>query len=897
MIRKRNRAAEHAELRAGRAAARPPFAVMWLSAALMLLLAVLALFLFNSHRQAVQTATLTTSNLVRVIESGLSNDFERIEGLLGFVERELVAYQRRQELGEAAEEAHIRYVLQRLEGSFDKIAAVNVFDAEGRLRFSSRDVEGVVEIGDLAHFRYLRDDPTARVAFSALRVAGTTGRRSIAMGYAMRDDYGRFRGVAGAVMDIDAIGDVFRSIDVGEGGFALLRRSDDLTLLQRYPALNEADFNQPLPPDNPIRQRVEAGEPSGTLRYTASTDGIQRIGSFRVMERYPFYVQVAFAESHYLAGWWNQVRAVGVVALIVLAGFGYAIRRLRRDDRALLHIAHYDSLTGLPNRVLLADRLEQAMYRAGRNDRQIALAYLDLDGFKDVNDRHGHAIGDRLLSEIAQRMKGCLREGDTVARVGGDEFVVVLADVRTPAICMSLVRRLIAAIDRPAEVAGLDLHVTSSVGVTFYPQREPVEAEQLLRQADQAMYQAKLGGRNRFHVFDIEQHQLLRGQHEQLKRIERALKREEFVLHYQPKVNMRSGEVVGAEALLRWQHPGEGLLPPARFLPVIEQHPLDIEIGNWVIEAALRQAEKWRAEGAPLPVSVNVSAHFLQHPSFLERLESALARHPALPTGLLELEVLESSALSDVERASSVIEACAALGVRVALDDFGTGYSSLAYLKRLPAHVLKIDQGFVRDMLHDPDDLSILEGVLGLARAFGREVIAEGVETLEHGLLLLHVGCELAQGYGIARPMPGAEIARWRATWRPDVAWATAPTLDLAGLALRRAGVEQRAWVMRLQQWFEQGHGSVPETAMPACRCCDWIAQWRTGAEAGDVVALHRKMHELAGALVAHALAGEVERAGRCLGELKAQEMRFAAELARQFSRTPGVPHAFSGPG
>lgn len=867
---------------------RPSSAVLWLSAALVLLLAVLGLFLATAHRHAVQNATLTTSNLVQVIESSLVNDFERIEGLLGFVGREFSAHEQAGHVGDEAEDAHIRFVLQRLEASFDRIAALNIFDAEGRLLLSSQPVSGPVEIGDLSYFRLLRDDPAVDVAFSVVRVAGTTGRRSIAMAHAMRDGNGVFRGIAGAVMDIDAMDALFRNIDVGEGGVALLRRSDDLTLVQRHPMLNEADFNQPLPLDNPIRQRVESGETAGTLRYTASTDGMERIGSFRVMERYPFYVQVAFAESHYLAAWWNEVRAVGVVAVIVLGAFGFAILRLRRDDEALLHVAHFDALTHLPNRVLLADRLEQAMYRAGRNERQIALAYIDLDGFKEVNDRHGHAVGDRLLVEVARRMKDCLREGDTVARVGGDEFVVVLSDVRTPAICMSLVRRLIAAIDRPAEVGGLDLHVTSSVGVTFYPQREPVEAEQLLRQADQAMYQAKLAGRNRFQVFDLEEHQLLRGQHEQLKRIALALKREEFVLHYQPKVNMRSGEVIGVEALLRWQHPGEGLLPPARFLPMIEQHRLDIDVGAWVVEAALKQAGRWQAEGASLPVSVNVSAHFLQHPAFVPTLEAALARHPDVPRGRLELEVLESSALSDVSRASSVIEACSALGVRVALDDFGTGYSSLAYLKRLPANVLKIDQGFVRDMLHDPDDLSILEGVLGLARAFRREVIAEGVETLEHGLLLLHLGCEVAQGYGIARPMPGGEIMRWREQWRPDTVWTEARALDAGGLALLRAGVEQRAWLMRLQQWFEHQQGGVPETVPSACRCCDWIRQWPAEAAAAGMAELHLRMHEVAGRLVAHVLAGEVEAAAGCLGDLQAMESRLDSALARYFGDERG---------
>lgn len=226
---------------------RPSSAVMWLSAALLLLLGVLGLFLWAAHRQAVQNATLTTSNLVQVIESSLSNDFGRIEGLLAFVEREVAAQHRLQDAG-GDEGAHIRFVLQRLEGSFEKIAALNVFDADGRLQASSRPIDGSVEIGDLAHFRALREDPTAKVAFSVVRVASTTGRHSLAMAYAMRDAYGRFRGVVGAVMDIDAVGELFRGIDVGEGGVALLRRSDDLTLLQRYPPLNEADFNQPLPP-------------------------------------------------------------------------------------------------------------------------------------------------------------------------------------------------------------------------------------------------------------------------------------------------------------------------------------------------------------------------------------------------------------------------------------------------------------------------------------------------------------------------------------------------------------------------------------------------------------------------------------------------------------------------
>jgi EAL domain-containing protein (putative c-di-GMP-specific phosphodiesterase class I) len=250
-----------------------------------------------------------------------------------------------------------------------------------------------------------------------------------------------------------------------------------------------------------------------------------------------------------------------------------------------------------------------------------------------------------------------------------------------------------------------------------------------------------------------------------------ALARGEFVLHYQPKVNMHSGKVVGAEALIRWQHPQKGLLAPASFLPAIEDHPLAVEVGEWVIDTVLTQLALWQAADLNLTVSINIGARQLQQGDFVERLQAILARHRQVSPARLELEVLETSALADMVQVSQIIEHCHEMGVKFALDDFGTGYSSLTYLKRLRVAQLKIDQSFVRDMLDDPDDLAILEGVIGLAAAFKREVIAEGVETVEHGTALLHLGCQLAQGYGIARPMPGEHLPAWAASWRPDAAW------------------------------------------------------------------------------------------------------------------------------
>ena len=463
-------------------------------------------------------------------------------------------------------------------------------------------------------------------------------------------------------------------------------------------------------------------------------------------------------------------------------GFCYDITAQKENQRQLEHIAHYDVLTDLPNRMLLADRLRLAMAQARRRKRQLAVAYIDLDGFKAINDKHGHAMGDQLLVALADRMRQCLRAGDTIARLGGDEFVTILVDLPDVPTSIPLISRLLAVAAQPVECNGLALQVSSSIGIAYFAPGDDSDAEQLVRHADQAMYQAKQAGKNRFHVFDAEQDRAVRGRHENIGRIRRALHKREFVLHYQPKVHLRSGTMIGVEALIRWQHPERGLLAPGLFLPEIEDNPLGVELGEWVIDTALAQVEAWQAQNLDLPVSVNIAAYHLQQADFVARLEALLAAHPAVRPDRLELEVLESSALEDIGNVSAVIAACADLGVSFALDDFGTGYSSLTYLKRLPARVLKIDQSFVRDMLTDPDDLAIIDGVLGLASSFGREVIAEGVETVAHGEALLQLGCELAQGYGIARPMPAEQLAAWRCQWRPDPRWAQMPLRKRAPL-------------------------------------------------------------------------------------------------------------------
>ncbi|MDP1999061.1 MAG: PAS domain S-box protein [Rhodoferax sp.] len=440
------------------------------------------------------------------------------------------------------------------------------------------------------------------------------------------------------------------------------------------------------------------------------------------------------------------------------------ITPLKLQQERLEHSAHFDVLTNLPNRLLLADRLKQAMVNCQRSQQLLAVLYMDIDGFKFINDNYGHSVGDELLIAISGQMRSSLREGDTLARIGGDEFAAVLTNLGTIQECLPLLDRLLAACSQPVELKGCMLNVTTSIGVTFYPS-DDVDADQLLRNADNAMYEAKRTGKNRFRIFDAAQDTEFKKTNNQLTRIEQALADHEFVLHYQPKVNMRTGVVVGVEALIRWQRPDCGLLLPGTFLPLIEKHPLSERLGDWVLESALQQMDAWLRTGLNLPVSVNISARQLQDDAFAIKLSQLLAKYPSVMPANVELEILETSDLEDISLVQRIMSACHDIGVNFSLDDFGTGYSSLTYLNRLPVQTMKIDQSFIRDMLVDSGNLSIVKGVIGLANAFNRNVIAEGIETAAHGSKLLDLGCELGQGYVIARPMTAEQIPLWITNW------------------------------------------------------------------------------------------------------------------------------------
>ncbi|CAI8979347.1 MULTISPECIES: putative bifunctional diguanylate cyclase/phosphodiesterase [Pseudomonas] len=447
------------------------------------------------------------------------------------------------------------------------------------------------------------------------------------------------------------------------------------------------------------------------------------------------------------------------------------------EKRQLLHSLQWrvghDVLTGLPNRAFLSDLLDQALEFSRQESIPLAVCMLDLDGFKAVNDGYGHATGDLLLVEVAKRLRNIVRGEDVVARLAGDEFVLVLRHVQDLPQLRATLSRVLGAISVPYSLHGKDINVFASIGVTLFPDDDE-DAGTLLRHADQAMYVAKQSGRKRFHLFDVIRDRQVQATHETVERVRQALVTGELRVHYQPRVDMRHGRVVGLEAALRWEHPQNGLVPARDFLPQVEETDLIIDIGEWVLDRVLAQLDHWQQAGHDWPVSINIAARHFQRADFVERLKNLLARHERVAPQRLDLEIVESVAIENIQHVSACLQACQALGVQFSLGDFGTGYSSLSYLKRLRTQTIKIDKSFVRDILHDGDDLALTTAVIGLARAFGRQVIAEGLESIEHGKLLLRLGCEVAQGSFIAQPMPAVDVPGWVAGFVTPAQWRVA---------------------------------------------------------------------------------------------------------------------------
>lgn len=475
-----------------------------------------------------------------------------------------------------------------------------------------------------------------------------------------------------------------------------------------------------------------------------------------------------------------SVMLVSAIMLILIASLIWQMRRQRTAQAQLEQVAHFDDVTGLPNRTLFGRQLRaQLKDLSGRRKTEIfALVYIDLDNFKEVNDRFGHATGDQYLKKIGDRLKALVGMRGMPARLSGDEFVLLIRDITRPDKDQPIFKDLRHSLSTPVTIASVQIPVSASIGVTLHHPRDDIDADQLLRQADAAMYSAKRAGKNCITFFDSALERTLQAQSELIARFNQAIDTDELVLHYQPKVDILAQRVLGVEALLRWNHPEKGLLPPSQFLDIISLDAALLDkLTDWVLTRAIAQTAQLEITGLPLQVSVNVtiSNHREAHSCALERLTSWPVRHPEITTGRILLEILESNVITDLEMMGSAMQTARQAGARFSLDDFGTGYSSLSYLKSLPLDEIKIDKSFVLDMLEVEDSRRIIMAILRLAEAFDLPVIAEGVETEAHAEMLLSLGCTRMQGFFVARPMPLSALIVWLAAKQSWISPAESP--------------------------------------------------------------------------------------------------------------------------
>lgn len=475
----------------------------------------------------------------------------------------------------------------------------------------------------------------------------------------------------------------------------------------------------------------------------------------------------------------------------------YAIKRKEMDSR-LHHLAYHDELTELANRKLFHEQLSRSIEWSHRRGKKFAVIFLDLDNFKLVNDTYGHTAGDLLLKQVAQRLLHLVRKSDTVARMGGDEFAIIIDSLPNFDYVSLFARKIRETIGRSHTIDSNLIDVDFSIGISLYPLDGATEAE-LIRKADRAMYMAKESGANHFHFYNKEMDDHETKRHALRMEFAQALERQELILYYQPIINLRTHDLVGAEALVRWNHPQRGLLLPGQFLPDIMGTDQIVHLGDWVFEEALSRQSLWVGEGISIPISVNVDLLQIKRSDFHQKLAHLFERFADVPPHLLEIEILETTAAEGFSKLREVLDELHRMGVRFSLDDFGTGYSSLAYLKHLPIDTLKIDQSFVIGMLDNRENLAIIESIASLARIFGRNVIAEGMEEGEYSSMLMKLGCDLAQGFAISKPLPPDGFFEWRQEWiRKEHHRGMSPSSPVSELSILATQVNHLAWIQRI---------------------------------------------------------------------------------------------------
>jgi diguanylate cyclase (GGDEF)-like protein len=652
----------------------------------------------------------------------------------------------------------------------DRLFIVYVVDSKGDVVASSRP-SPITTVADRDYFLSLREADILSIGLPRQRPGSEEWR--LIFGRRLNGDDGEFAGIVMVVVDAAYFVSAYETSKLGEHGMLGLLGTDGVFRARRSGEKVSAGERIAFPG----MKLAADNAPHVATPSTDALDGVLRYTTVRLLYDFPLAVVVGLSAGERLAPARRQIRAhlwkasFGSLALIlVLATLGrmsaqLALSRRRATQEHIAYaaraeyLAYHDTLTTLANRSLFSKLLGQSLQLARRYDRRLAVLFLDLDGFKRVNDSHGHEVGDQLLQEVAARLKACLRDSDTVARLGGDEFTALLPELAEDKYAATVAKKVLAALARPFVLNGKELRVTASVGISLYPQ-DGTDEQTLMKNADVAMYRAKDEGKNNFQFYSEELNASALERQSLESGLRLALERSEFQLHYQPKRDIRSGRITGMEALLRWQHPDLGTVAPLRFIPVAEETGLIVAIGKWVLLSACRQNVAWQDEALPrVSVSVNLTARQFADKRLLADLAAILAE-TGMDAHLLELEISEGLLMRDLDRALGILTGLKSMGIRIAIDDFGLGYASLATLQRFPLDTIKIDRSFIRDVGGVDDHKEVTEAIIAMGRKLSLTIVAQGVETKEQAEFLRRNACDEFQGFYLGKPAPADEIAK-----------------------------------------------------------------------------------------------------------------------------------------
>ena len=734
--------------------------------AIVFTLAFLALH--QSRVRYEERAVTAATNIAVFQERDLASTVAQVDLVLQTIADEALEAR----AGTAPGDAALDDFILRQGARLPALHGLRITNAKGDVIHGLGMVKGShANLADRPYYIELARHPDAGIVISKPLVSRVNHEWEIVLARRLSRPDGAFDGVVYATIPLKYFIDKFAAIDVGPHGIVGLRDSE-LGVIARWPSIRSIGEDVGTKTVSPaLRNAIAAGATAGTFSGQSGSDGLERTLSFRRIGRLPLIIVVGLGQTDYLADWWAEVECALALAIVftgvtlLFSATLYRSWQRREADvdahmterhanaRHIEFLAHHDALTTLPNRAVMEARFEQAVADAARSGTHVALMFLDLDSFKSVNDSLGHPVGDELLKGVALRLDRFARASDIVGRQGGDEFLIVFTGLASDADIGLAADRLMRDFKAPFVIDGHPIATSLSVGIALYPQ-DGVDFPTLLKKADIAMYQAKAAGRDTWRLFSDQMHAETLGRHRIRNALHQAIERDEFSLHFQPQIELESGRVIGAEALLRWNNAELGAVPPAEFIPVAEESGLIVPIGAWVLDEACRQAVSWQTPGRPpLSVAVNISAVQFARGDLEDTVRRALASS-GLPAELLELELTESILIRNVDSVLATVMRLKRLGVMLSIDDFGTGYSSLTYLKRFAVDKLKIDQSFIRDLVTDAESEAIVQAIVQMARSLKLKTVAEGIEDDDVLAHLKTLACDQGQGYGIARPMP-----------------------------------------------------------------------------------------------------------------------------------------------